>query len=143
MNANELARAVVDRMMAQDWFSQWLGIQVIDIQPGSCTLQMVVTKDMLNGFSIAHGGITYSLSDSALAFASNSYGRMAVSVETSISHLAPVKEHDVLTAKSVERSLSNKIAVYEVEVTNERGTCVSLFKGTVYRKTQEWFPENA
>lgn len=141
MNPQELAIAVVDKMMAQDWFSQWLGIEVLHISPGECTLRMTVTKDMLNGFSIAHGGITYSLSDSALAFASNSYGRMAVSVETSISHLAPVKEHDILTAKSRERSLSTKIAVYEIEVTNAHGTMVALFKGTVYRKTQEWFPE--
>lgn len=141
MKGSELARAVVDKMMSQDWFSQWMGIEVVHIAPGECTLRMTVTKDMLNGFSIAHGGITYSLSDSALAFASNSYGRMAVSVETSISHLAPVKEHDVLTAQSKERSLSNKIAVYEIEVSNAHGTLVALFKGTVYRKTQEWFPE--
>lgn len=140
MNSQELASAVVDRMMSQDWFSQWLGIEVIRIAPGECTLRMTVTKEMLNGFAIAHGGITYSLSDSALAFASNSHGRMAVSVETSISHLAPVKENDVLTAKSIERSLSNKIAVYEVEVSNVNGSMVALFKGTVYIKTQLWFP---
>ena len=142
MNQPELAKAVVDRMMSQDWFSQWLGIQVVNINAGTCTLRMTVTKDMLNGFAIAHGGITYSLSDSALAFASNSHGRMAVSVETSISHLAAVKEGDVLTAIAVEKSLSNKIAVYEVTCTNQTGKTVSLFKGTVYRKSEEWFPNS-
>lgn len=140
MNLAELAKAVVDRMMSQDWFSQWLGIEVLNIGPGTCTLRMTVKKEMLNGFAIAHGGITYSLSDSALAFASNSHGKMAVSVETSISHLAAVKEGDVLTALANERSCSNKIGVYEVVVTNQSNTTVALFKGTVYRKSQEWFP---
>lgn len=140
MNSNELAKAVVDRMMSKDWFSQWLGIDVLEILPGTCTLRMTVRKEMLNGFAIAHGGITYSLSDSALAFASNSHGRMAVSVETSISHLAAVKENDVLTAKAIEKSLSNKIGVYEIVVTNQENKTVALFKGTVYRKSEEWFP---
>lgn len=140
MNQPELAKAVVDRMMSQDWFSQWLGIEVLDIRPGTCTLRLTVKKDMLNGFAIAHGGITYSLSDSALAFASNSHGKMAVSVETSISHLAAVKENDVLTAVAVEKSLSNKIGVYEVVVNNQHNATVALFKGTVYRKSQDWFP---
>lgn len=140
MNPNELAKAVVDRMMSKDWFSQWLGIEVLEIRPGTCTLRCTVTKDMLNGFAIAHGGITYSLSDSALAFASNSHGKMAVSVETSISHLAAVKEIDVLTAVATERSCSNKIGVYEVVVTNQENATVALFKGTVYRKSQDWFP---
>lgn len=141
MNQPELAKAVVDRMMSKDWFSQWLGIDVVEILPGTCTLRMTVRNEMLNGFSIAHGGITYSLSDSALAFASNSHGRMAVSVETSISHLAAVKENDVLTALAVEKSLSTKIGVYEVAVTNQHNATVALFKGTVYRKSQEWFPD--
>jgi acyl-CoA thioesterase len=140
MKQPDLAKAVVDRMMSKDWFSQWLGIEVVNIEPGTCTLRMTVTKDMLNGFAIAHGGITYSLSDSALAFASNSHGRMAVSVETSISHLAAVKQGDVLTATAIEKSLSNKIGVYEIVVNNQENKTVALFKGTVYRKTEEWFP---
>lgn len=140
MKANELAKAVVDKMMSQDWFSQWLGINVVHIDAGTCTLRLTVTKEMLNGFAIAHGGITYSLSDSALAFASNSHGKMAVSVETSISHLAAVKEGDVLTAIANERSCSNKIGVYEVVVRNQTDVTVALFKGTVYRKSQDWFP---
>lgn len=141
MKQPDLAKAVVDRMMSQDWFSQWLGIEVVNIGPGTCTLRMTVRKEMLNGFQISHGGITYSLSDSALAFASNSHGRMAVSVETSISHLAAVKDGDVLTAFAIEKSISNKIGVYEVVVTNQENITVALFKGTVYRKSQEWFPE--
>lgn len=140
MSPNELAKKIVDTMMSKDWFSRWLGIEVVNIAPGTCTLRMTVREEMLNGFSISHGGITYSLSDSALAFASNSHGRMAVSVETSISHIAAVKENDVLTAVATEKSLSAKIGVYEVVVSNQSGAAVALFKGTVYRKSQEWFP---
>ena len=97
---------------------------------------------MLNGFAIAHGGISYSLADSALAFASNSHGIQAVSVETSISHTKAVKEGDVLTAVSEESSLSRSIGVYHITVTNQRSEIVALFKGTVYRTGKPWFPED-
>ena len=81
-------------MLENDHYSQWLGIERLGETPGTCQLKMTVRKEMLNGFGIAHGAITYALADSALAFASNSHGRHAVSVETSISHLLPVREHD-------------------------------------------------
>lgn len=129
---------VVETMMNQDWYSQWLGINVIEISEGHCILHASVKKEMLNGFAIAHGGITYSLADSALAFASNSHGKKAVSVETSISHLKTVYENDLLTATAREKSLTNKIGVYEVEITNQEGVLVALFKGTVYRTSEEW-----
>jgi acyl-CoA thioesterase len=100
---------------------------------------MSVRKEMLNGFAIAHGGITYSLADSALAFASNSHGRKSVSVETSISHVEPVKEGDILIADAAEVSISNKIAVYHITVKNQEEKVVALFKGTVYRTAKQWF----
>lgn len=137
----QLAAAVVDKMYSHDGFSNWLGIEVLETGKGKSVLKMTVRKEMLNGFGIAHGGITYSFADSALAFASNSHGRMSVSVETSISHIAQVKEGDILTAIAEERSLSNKIAVYDIIVTNQDGVKVALFKGTVYRSSKEWFPE--
>lgn len=127
-------------MYDSDWFSQWLGIERVKIEAGTCVLRMTVRKEMLNGFGIAHGGITYSLADSALAFASNSHGRMAVSVETSISHTAQLYEGDVITATAEEMSLSNKIAVYQVKVKNQKDETVALFKGTVYRTGKDWFP---
>jgi acyl-CoA thioesterase len=96
---------------------------------------------MLNGFGIAHGGITYSLADSALAFASNSHGRQSVSVETSISHTVSLKEDEVVYAISEEKSLTNKIGIYSITVTNEQGQTVALFKGVVYRTSKEWFPQ--
>lgn len=106
-------------MYNHDGFSQWLGIERINVSEGTCTLRMTVRKDMLNGFGIAHGGITYSLADSALAFASNSHGRMSVSVETNISHTKSVKEGDVITAVAEQLSLTDKIGVYHVTVKNQ------------------------
>lgn len=132
------AEIVVKKMFDQDWFSQWLGISLIEVKEGACTLKMKVRKEMLNGFGIAHGGITYSLADSALAFASNSHGRKSVSVETSISHTESLREGDELTAIAEELSLSNKIAVYQIKVINQNNKTVALFKGTVYRTSKEW-----
>ncbi len=126
-------------MMANDYFSQWLGIEVLEIKEGFCKLQLAVRNDMLNGFGIAHGGITYSLADSALAFASNSPGQKAVSIETSISHTESLKEGDVIIAEAFEEKRSNKIGIYTVKVTNRADSkVVALFKGTVYRTSQNW-----
>lgn len=134
-----IALKVVEQMLKNDLFSRWLGIEPVTIQKGRCVLKMTVRKEMLNGFAIAHGGITYSLADSALAFASNSHGRKSVSVETSISHVEPVKEGDVLIADAEEVSISNKIAVYHITVKNQKEKVVALFKGTVYRTAKQWF----
>ena len=134
-----IAIKVVEQMLKNDLFSRWLGIEPVSVHKGRCVLKMTVRKEMLNGFSIAHGGITYSLADSALAFASNSHGRKSVSVETSISHVEPVKEGDELIAEAEEVSLSNKIAVYHITVKNQKGKVVALFKGTVYRTAKQWF----
>lgn len=129
---------IIDRMMEKDLFSQWLGIDRLEEGNGYCKLQMVVRPEMCNGFTIAHGGIAYSLADSALAFASNSHGRKAVSIETSISHLKPVIPGDTLTATAEEKNLGHRLGIYEVRVENQRGELVALFKGTVFRKEEEW-----
>lgn len=136
-----LATRVIDQMYNNDPFSLWLGIERVLEEPGHVILQMIVRKEMLNGFAIAHGGISYSLADSALAFASNSYGIQAVSIETSISHTRPVKENDVITAEARELNLTNRIGIYEVRVTNQEHTVVALFKGTVFRTGKTWFEE--
>jgi acyl-CoA thioesterase len=141
MTEKTLAQKVVDQMYGNDWFSQWLGIERIEVKEGSCVLRMKIRKEMLNGFAIAHGGITYSLADTALAFASNSHGRKSVSVETSISHIVSLKEGDIITAKVEEVSLSNKIGIYTITVTNQENKTVALFKGTVYRTGKDWFPD--
>lgn len=132
-------KQIVDMMMANDFFSQWLGIEIIEVKEGSCKLQMIVRKDMLNGFGIAHGGITYSLADSALAFASNSRGQKAVSIETSISHTESLKDGDVIVAEAFEEKCSNKIGIYTIKITNAQDDkVVALFKGTVYRTSKNW-----
>lgn len=141
MEGVELAERVVARMLENDPFSRWLGIETLTIGPGRCDLRLTVRPEMLNGFAIAHGGISYSLADSCLAFASNGYGIQCVSVETSISHTKPVKAGDMLIASSEEKSLSRSIGVYHVTITNQEGTTVALFKGTVFRTGKPWFPE--
>lgn len=138
MRPEEKARSIVDRMFENDAFSRWLGIERIEVKPGRCVLRMTVREEMTNGFGIAHGGITYSLADSALAFASNSRGRRAVSVETSIAHTDSVHPGDVLTATAEEEHLGNRIAIYRVLVRNQADKTVAVFKGVVYRKNQEW-----
>jgi acyl-CoA thioesterase len=142
MNPEETAIKVVDTMFDNDWFSQWLGIERIEVKPGKCILRMIIRKEMLNGFNILHGGITFSLADSALAFASNSYGKKSVSIEASMSYIGQVKEGDMLTATVEEASLTNKIGIYNISVTKQDDMLIALFKGTVYRTDKDWFPKD-
>ncbi|MFZ1679313.1 MAG: hotdog fold thioesterase [Saprospiraceae bacterium] len=132
---------IIEKMYNADAFSQWLGIERIDEGPGYSIIQMEVRPEMVNGFGIAHGGITFSLADSAFAFASNSRGKKAVSIETSINHLKTVYPGDILRAEAEETSLGKKIAIYHVKVL--RGEeLVAHFKGVVYRKEEDWIIEN-
>ena len=137
----DLAKKVVDKMMNGDAFSQWLGIEVLEITVGFCKLKMTVRDEMTNGFNIAHGGITYSLADSCLAFTANADGIQAVSIETSISHTKKVASGDVLIATSKEMNKSIKTALYYITITNQYNLEVAHFKGTVFRTKKEWFPE--
>lgn len=141
MEPKVLAEKVVARMYDNDPFSIWLGIERLVVDAGTCTLRLSVKRDMLNGFSIAHGGITYSLADSCLAFASNSHGIQCVSVETSIAHTRPVKEGDVLTATATELERSRRFGRYDVRVCDQTDKTVALFRGTVFRTGKPWFPE--
>ena len=138
----ELAKKVVDKMISGDAFSQWLGIKVLEITEGSCKLKMTVRKEMTNGFNIAHGGISYSLADSALAFAANSDGIQSLSVETSISHTKKVISGDTLIAETQEISKDDKNALYNINITNQNNIEIAHFKGKVYRTKKEWFPKN-
>jgi len=138
MTKKDLATKIVSEMYERDAFSQWLGIERLEVGEGHCVLRMTIRKEMLNGFGIAHGGISYSFADSAFAFASNSHGRKSVSIETSISHTRPLKEGDVITAVAKLENLSNKLGIYRVVVKNQEDKVVALFKGTVYRTAQEW-----
>ncbi|MEI9806501.1 MAG: hotdog fold thioesterase [Bacteroidota bacterium] len=115
------AGKIIDNMMEKDLFSQWLGIERLEESEGYCRLKMTIRKEMCNGFDIAHGGITFSFADSALAFASNSHGRQAVSIETSISHIKPLVTDDVIIATATEKHIGNSIGIYEVRVEKESG----------------------
>ena len=137
-----LAKKVVDKMMSGDAFSQWLGIEVLEISEGFCKLKMTVRDEMTNGFKIAHGGIAYSLADSCLAFAANSDGVQSVSVETSISHTKKAVSGDMLTATAKEIRKSEKTGFYHITITNQNNIEIAHFKGTVYRTGKEWFPNN-
>ena len=129
---------IVNKMMETDAFSQWLGIEVIESKEGHCKLKMTVRAEMCNGFGIIHGGVTFSLADSALAFAANAHGRLSVALECSISYPHPVNIGDTLFAEATEVKLSNKIGIYNIPVTNQNGVLVGAFKGTVYRTGKEW-----
>lgn len=133
MTSNE----IVNKMFNNDAFSQWLGISIVHIGQGTCTLSMIIRKEMLNGFDIAHGGITYSLADSALAFASNSNGKQAVSIDTSITHIEKLMEGDIITATAKEEALKNKFGFYTIEIKKQEKV-VALFKGTVFRSEKDW-----
>ena len=138
----ELSKKVIEKMMSGDAFSQWLGIELLESAPGFCKIQLKVREEMTNGFNIAHGGISYSLADSCLAFAANSYGTQSVSIETSISHFKKVESGDLLIATSKELNKSKKTALYSITISNQDNIEIAHFKGTVYRTGKEWFPEN-
>jgi len=129
---------IVQLMMENDAFSQWMKIDVVHISKGSCELRININSSMLNGFGILHGGISYSLSDSALAFASNSHGYKCVSIETAISHLKPVGPKDILSAKAIELHRGKTLGVYEVAVSDQHKQKVALFKGTVHISKEIW-----
>ena len=131
-------QAIVEQMLLNDEYSRWLGLSVLEIGAGFCTCEMTVRPEMVNGFGIAHGGISFGFADSAFAFASNSRGRHAVSIETSINHLAAVQVGDVLRAEATENHLSHRLGHYQVRVLRGDDELVALFKGVVYRKGQAW-----
>lgn len=125
------------KMLSQDAFSSWLGIEILEIEKGRCKVGMTIRKEMLNSMNKAHGGITYSLADTAFGFTANTHGKFAVSIETSINHIEALNEGDYLTAESVIEKVGNKLGFNIVEV--KRGEeLVALFKGVVYRTSKDW-----
>ncbi len=124
---------VVAHMMEADYFSQWLGIEILEVTSGHCRLRMIVRREMLNGFGTLHGGVTTAFADSAFAFASNNHNRLSVALDINVSFPTAAKEGDVLIAEARELHLSNKVGVYEVMVRNQHEQLVGIFKGTVYR----------
>jgi acyl-CoA thioesterase len=128
-----LARAVAERMFADDRASRALGMTIADVRPGYAELTMTVRSDMVNGHAICHGGFVFTLADSAFAFACNSHNFSTVAQGCAIEFLAPSYEGDVLTARATERSVAGRTGVYDIDVTNQRGEKIALFRGKSYR----------
>jgi acyl-CoA thioesterase len=124
-------------MLANDVFSGWLGVELLDVRPGYVTLRMAVREDMTNGFGVCHGGVTFAFADSALAFASNTGGKVTVSIENSMTYPAAVQVGDVLLAEAEQEASSRRLAYYGVRVTRDDGTVVGLFRGTVFQTDRE------
>jgi acyl-CoA thioesterase len=136
-----LAERVVARMLERDAFTKWLGIEVLDVAPQVCVCRMVVRPEMVNGFGVAHGGIVFSLADSAFAFACNTQGRVTVSIDNSITYPAAISPGDVLTATAGEDAASDRLSYYRVDVRNQHGATVGLFRGTAYRTSRSHFSD--
>lgn len=127
---------VVAHLMEHDAFSRWLGIEVLEAGEGRSRLRLTVRPDMVNGFGIAHGGVLFSLADSALAFCTNAAGTLSVALDCTISFPAAVQVGDVLTADAVEESTTRRMGFCRVTVTNQHDVVVGHFRGTVYRTSR-------
>ncbi len=130
---NKLADEVVSHMMDNDYFSQWLGIEVLEVKEGYSRVRMTVRKEMVNGFGIVHGGIPFSLGDSAFAFACNNRNILSVALDTSINFVKPVHIGDVLTAEAIELHNGRSTGLYHIEIKNQNDHLVAQFKGLCYR----------
>jgi len=126
-------RQVVDHMMLHDKFSQWLGIEVLDIQEGYSRIKMTVREEMINGFGIVHGGIAFSLADSAFAFACNNRNNLSVALDTSINFTKAIQVGDELTAEAKETHNGRSTGLYFITITNQKNEQVAVFKGTCFR----------
>ena len=128
MTPEQTAQRCADLMWSGDNASQSLGMELVEVGPGRATIRMTVRDDMVNGHGIGHGGLTFSLADSAFAFACNTYNRRTVARTCEISYLAPTRLGDVLVATARERSRAGRDGVYDVEVTRGH-TVVARFVG--------------
>lgn len=138
-SVREKAHMIAQKMMYDnDAFSQWLGIKIIDIIPGKCTLTMIVNGNMTNGFNIAHGGIAFALADSAVAFAANGFGNHALTIENSISYFGALEQGEEIIAVAEEISSTKTIAWYQAVILNSQGIKKAYFKATVYKKKTTW-----
>lgn len=132
-DAQALAERVAASMFDSDHASRALGMRIESVGPGRATMTMTVRDDMVNGHAICHGGFIFLLADSAFAFACNSHNRNTVAQGCTIDYLAPARTGDVLRAVGVERSRTGRTGVYDIEVTNQHGTTIALFRGKSYR----------
>ncbi|HET6994927.1 MAG TPA: hydroxyphenylacetyl-CoA thioesterase PaaI [Chitinophagaceae bacterium] len=128
-----LHESVVTHMMENDYFSQWMGVEVLEVKEGYSRIKMTIRKEMVNGFGIVHGGLPFSLADSAFAFACNNRNNLSVALDVTITFTKAVNVGDELTAEAKEVHNGRSTGVYLITVTNQKGEHVALFKGTCFR----------
>ena len=133
LNEKNKPAEVVQHMMKHDLFSQWLGIEVLEVKEGFSRIKMTVREEMINGFGIVHGGIAFSLADSAFAFACNNRNNLSVALDTAINFLKPVHVGDELTAEAKEIHNGKSTGLYHISISNQRNHVVAFFKGTCFR----------
>jgi len=124
-----IAEHAVAALYQRDRASQQLGMRVTECRPGFARVVMKITGDMVNGHQVCHGGLVFTLADSAFAFACNSHDRSTVAASATIEFLGPARAGDELTAVASERWRSRRSGIYEIEVTNQRGETIALFRG--------------
>lgn len=137
---DEFARQVVNQMMESDLFSQWLGIEIIEIKEGYSKIKMKLRKEMINGFGIIHGGIAFALGDTAFAFACNNRNVLSVALDASINFIKPTQPGDELTAEAKELHNGRSTGLYVITITNQDNHQVALFKGTCFRTNKNLMP---
>lgn len=130
---DKLANDVVNHMMENDFFSQWLGIEVLEIKEGYSRIRMTVRQEMVNGFGIVHGGVPFSFADSAFAFACNNRNVLSVALDTSINFIKPVHVGDILIAEAKELHNGKSTGLYHISIRNQKDHEVAVFKGLCYR----------
>ena len=133
MNNDSLADNVVGHMMENDFFSQWMGVEVLEVKEGYSRIRMTIRKEMVNGFGIVHGGLPFSLADSAFAFACNNRNNLSVALDVTITFTKAVNVGDILTAEAKEIHNGRSTGVYLVSITNQKNEQIALFKGTCFR----------
>lgn len=140
-SSDQLAHRVVTHMMNEDRFSQWLGITVLEVREGYSRIQMSIRPEMVNGFGIVHGGVSFSLADSAFAFACNNRNQLSVALDTSINFTHPVQIGDQLTAEATELHHGKTTGLYQISIHNQQQRLVAQFKGLCYRTDKKLISE--
>jgi len=128
-------------MMNEDRLSQWLGITVLEVREGYSRIQMSIRPEMVNGFGIVHGGVSFSLADSAFAFACNNRNQLSVALDTAINFTHPVQVGDQLTAEATELHHGKTTGLYQISIHNQQQSLVAQFKGLCYRTDKKLISE--
>lgn len=137
-SASMLPSEIVNYMLKNDPFSRWMGIEILEVDEGFCKIGCSVNDEMLNGFSVTHGGIIFALADSALAFASATFGRVSLAIDNSISFTKKTTTGDRLIATSTCINLTHKTGIFDIKVSNEKDQLIAVMKGTVYRTDEKF-----